>query len=99
MNEPPTPNPRVLLPSGPLDVAIPPGDTLWELVEEKQLNLVRLMSLTGLRPGELERFFLGKKRVTPGLAWGLEAATGTPARLWVKLQKDYDETKKRLGTR
>jgi plasmid maintenance system antidote protein VapI len=86
---------RDLYPAKPIDVAIPPGETLWELINERDLNLVRLAADTGLSPEALERIVLGLKVVDSDIARRLEIGTGVSARLWSRLQADYDRARRR----
>lgn len=87
---------RELHPAEPIDIAIPPGETLWELINERPLSIPKLMADTGLGAEAIEKIVLGFTTITPDLAQRLENGTGTPARIWLRLQDDYSRA---LGQR
>lgn len=81
-----------------LDVAIHPGETLRELMEERGLTVDGLSQECGLSQDFIEGILAGAERVDdPSVAWRLESCLGTPARLWKRLQAAYDRAQDRRG--
>lgn len=87
---------RKLYPAGELDVAIPPGETLAELLEERGMTLEDLQAKTGLLVDYWrEDLIPGRIELSPYIAGVLEAALGTPARLWLAMETAYRAALKR----
>jgi addiction module HigA family antidote len=84
---------RQLYPAGELDVAVPPGDTLAELMEERGLTRDAVCADCCLTPATLSGVLDGTLAITPEVAQQLECRFGTPARLWLNLQNDYDRAR------
>lgn len=59
-----------------------------------QVDLSRRLGLAKKTVNEIIR---GKAPITPETALALESVFGTPARFWISLEADYQETKARLG--
>ena len=87
---------RTLYASGDLDYAVPPGETLRELLEEKGMTQRELAERVGLSPKHVNQLINGFVRLTPEVAESLEKVVGTPARLWNRLEADYQSTLIRL---
>ncbi|MFC0864859.1 helix-turn-helix domain-containing protein [Sphaerimonospora cavernae] len=87
---------RTLYAAGDLDYAVPPGDTLRELLEEKGMTQRELAERVGLSPKHVNQLIHGLVRLTPEVAESLERVVGTPARLWNRLEADYQSTRTRL---
>jgi HTH-type transcriptional regulator / antitoxin HigA len=81
---------------GDTDYAIPPGETLRELLEEKGLTQRDLARRSGLSPKHVNRLLQGVVPLSPDVAQRLEQVTGTPARLWNRLEADYRSDLERL---
>lgn len=73
------------------DYAIPPGETLKEVMESLDMTQKELAIRTGLTVQSLNRIFKGAQPVTYDTANKLELATGIRARLWNNLEAQYQE--------
>lgn len=78
------------------DYATPPGATLAETLECVGIAGDELAKRTGLSAAHVRELIAGDARLTPEIADLLEQATGTPARLWCRLEANYRETVARL---
>ncbi|WP_433497300.1 helix-turn-helix domain-containing protein [Sphaerimonospora sp. CA-214678] len=87
---------RTLYAAGDLDYAVPPGETLRELLEEKGMTQRELAERAGLSPKHVNQLIHGLVRLTPEVAESLERVVGTPAKLWNRLEADYQSTRIRL---
>jgi HTH-type transcriptional regulator / antitoxin HigA len=78
------------------DIAIPPGETLAETLDERgisQADLARRMDRPVQAINEIVR---GAKEITPETAIQLERVVGVPAHVWVRLEADYQYVRARL---
>ena len=73
------------------DYAIPPGETLKEVMEWLNMAQKELSVRTGLTVQSLNRIFKGEQPITYETANKLELATGVPARMWNSLEAQYRE--------
>lgn len=73
------------------DYAIPPGETLKEVMESLDMTQKELAIRTGLTVQSLNRIFKGDQPITYETANKLELATGVPARMWNNLEAQYRE--------
>jgi addiction module HigA family antidote len=73
------------------DYAIPPGETLREVMESLGMTQQELAIRTGLTVQSLNRIFNGSQPISYETANALEMATGTPARFWNNLEARYRE--------
>ena len=76
--------------------ATPPGATLAETLECAGVSQDELAKRTGLSVARLRGLIAGDAPLTPEIAVLLEEATGTPARLWNRLEANYREAASRL---
>ena len=81
---------------GDTDYAIPPGETLRELLEEQGLTQRDLARRAGLSPKHVNRLLQGVVPLSAEVAQRLEHVTGTPARLWNRLEANYRSDLERL---
>ena len=78
-------------------VAVPPGETLLEILETKGITQSELAKRMG-RPLKLvNEIIKGKTTITSETAMQLEQVLGVPARLWNNLEAGYQDTKARLS--
>lgn len=77
--------------------AIPPMETLKELLEDRELALQQVAESADLPIGKLKAVMEGETAITEPIANGLEKALGIPANFWLNLEKNYQETLKRLA--
>src|SRR5258708_4450597 len=85
-----------LLALGDVDYATPPGETLRELLEEREMSQRDLARGAGLSPKHVNRLLQGLVPLSPDVAQRLEHVTGTPARLWNRLEANYRSDLERL---
>src|ERR1039457_5058329 len=85
-----------LYPLGDTDYAIPPGETLRELLDEKGLTQRELARRADLSPKRVNRLLHGLLPLSADVAERLERVTGTPARLWNRLEANYQSDLPRL---
>lgn len=74
-----------------LDFIIHPGETIKEVLEEKQMNQEELAIRTGFSPKHVSEVVNGKKGISPSFAKSLEYVFGMPASFWINLQGIYDK--------
>jgi HTH-type transcriptional regulator / antitoxin HigA len=87
---------KLLLTLGDTDYATPPGETLRELLDEQGMTQRDLARRTGLSPKHVNRLLQGTVPLSPDVAQRLEHVTGTPARLWNRLEANYRSDLERL---
>ncbi|MEU8279789.1 ImmA/IrrE family metallo-endopeptidase [Microbispora bryophytorum] len=85
-----------LYPANDLDYAVPPGETLKELLEERGMSQRDLAARTGLSPKHVNQLVHGLVPLSADIAMRLETVTGTPARLWNRMEADYRTSLQRL---
>ena len=73
------------------DYAIPPGQTLREVMESLGMSQAELAKRTDLTVQSLNRIFKGAQPITYESANRLELATGVAARMWNNLEAQYRE--------
>jgi addiction module HigA family antidote len=73
------------------DYAIPPGETLKEVMESLNMSQKELAIRTGLTVQSLNRIFKGGQPISYETANKLELATGVPASMWNNLEAQYRE--------
>ncbi len=71
------------------DYAIPPGETLKEVMESLNMTQKELAIRTDVTVQTLNRIFKGIQPISYGTSNKLELATGVPARLWNNLEAQY----------
>lgn len=74
------------------DLAIPPGETLAEELEERGMTQRELAARLGRPPQVINEIIRGKKAITPDTAIGLAKVLGIEAQFWVNLEADYQMT-------
>lgn len=73
------------------DYAIPPGETLREVMESLGMSQKELARRTDLTVQSLNRIFKGTQPITYETANHLELVTGVPATMWNNLEAQYRE--------
>ena len=73
------------------DYAVPPGETLKEVMESLDMSQKELAIRTGLTVQSLNRIFKGNQPISYETANKLELATNVPARMWNNLEAQYRE--------
>lgn len=80
---------KTLYSLGDTDYAVPPGESLRELLEEQGLNQRDLARRADLSPKHVNKLLQGLVPLSADVAVRLERVTGTPARIWNRLEADY----------
>jgi HTH-type transcriptional regulator/antitoxin HigA len=88
-----------LYPLGDTDYAVPPGETLRELIEEKGISQRELARRADLSPKHVNKLLQGLVPLSADVAMRLERVTGTPARVWNRLEADYRSDQERIRSR
>lgn len=81
------------------DYAVPPGETLREVLESFGMNQRDLADRTGLTVQSINRILKGEQPVTFETANRLELVTGVEAGFWNNLEARYREQRARLEER
>lgn len=71
------------------DLAVPPGEYLEEVLEEKNLTQAELARRTGRPIQAINEIIKGIKIITPETALQLEQVLNVPAHIWTKLEWEY----------
>lgn len=74
-----------------LDFIIHPGETIKEVLEERQMKQEELAIRTGFSSKHVSEVVNGKKGISPSFAKSLEYVFGMPASFWINLQGIYDK--------
>lgn len=74
-----------------LDFIIHPGETIKEVLEERQMHQEELAIRTGFSPKHVSEVVNGKKGISPSFAKSLEYVFGIPTSFWINLQGIYDK--------
>lgn len=73
------------------DYAVPPGETLKEVMESLNMSQKELAIRTGITVQSLNRISKGDQPISYETANKLELATGVPASMWNNLEAQYRE--------
>lgn len=69
----------------------PPGETIGELLEERELRQAELATRMGVTPKFVNELVAGKATITPTTALALEKALDVPADFWLAREARYQE--------
>ena len=72
------------------DLIIHPGETIADVLEEREISQAELASRTGVSAAYMSNVIAGKKDISAKLAMGLEYALGVPKTFWLNLQSNYE---------
>ncbi len=81
------------------DFAIPPGETLKELMDSLEMPQIELATRLGMTPQSLNRIFKGEQPITYETSNRFEAVTKVPARIWNSLESKYQEQRLKIEER
>lgn len=81
------------------DVAIPPGETIAEMLQELGMSRAELAGRIDWPLNEVNEIINGKRAITPETARKLELVLGLPAQFWMSLETNYRSALMRPGTR
>src|SRR4051794_25927607 len=77
------------------ELVLPPGDTLAEVLDERDMTQSDLARRTGLSIKHINQIVNGAAPITPETALLLERATGVAARVWSNLEVAFREYESR----
>jgi HTH-type transcriptional regulator / antitoxin HigA len=90
---------KKLYPLGDTDYAVPPGETLRELLDERGLSQRDLARRADLSPKHVNRLLQGLVPLSADIAQRLELVIGVPARIWNAREAEYRSDLERLRLR
>lgn len=73
------------------DTVSPPGETLEEVLEEREMTQAELAERTGRPKKTINEIVQGKQAITPETALQFERVLGTPASFWLAHERNYRE--------
>jgi len=73
------------------DLIIHPGETLKEILEDKEMSQGELALRTSVEESHIIAIIEGKKPISVSFAKKLEYALGIDARFWINLQLNYEK--------
>ena len=71
------------------DIAIPPGKILMDTIKALSISLDELARRMGRPIQTINEVIEGKKEITADTAAQLEKVLGTPAYIWLNLERGY----------
>lgn len=71
------------------DWRVAPGETLADVLDDRNLSRDDLVALSGLDRPIVDRLLSGDEPLTETIAAALERATGIVARFWLNLEAAY----------
>ena len=74
----------------------PPGDTILDILEEKNLTLEEFARLTGYTIKHVNRLVRGKAAITENTALLLDRVLGGSAEFWLSREANYRKAKTRF---
>jgi HTH-type transcriptional regulator/antitoxin HigA len=77
------------------DFAVPPGEYLLEVVQERDMSQADLSRRMGRPAQAINEIIKGEKAITPETALQLEQVLGVPAHIWTGLEAEFQLTKAR----
>lgn len=72
------------------DLIIHPGETIADILEEREITQAELASRTGVTSAYVSNVISGKKDISSKFAMALEYALDVPKSFWLNLQANYD---------
>jgi len=77
----------------------PPGDTIADLLEERDMSQAELARRLGTAPKVINEIIRGKAPISPSMAVNLEQVLGSPASFWLTRQARFDASRAARGGR
>jgi HTH-type transcriptional regulator/antitoxin HigA len=74
----------------------PPGDTIFEALEEKVIGVEEFCNLSGFAWRDFWDVLDGEKPITPELAIKISSVLGYMPEFWLELEHNYQKDKLRL---
>lgn len=81
------------------DYAVPPGDSVAEVLEDKDMSQAELARRAGLSAKHVNQIIKGNASISPETAVRLENVLDVPARTWLALEATYQGHKARTDAR
>lgn len=78
------------------DYAVPPGETLAEVLNDRYMSQAELARRAGLSAKHVNLILKGSASITPDTALKLEHVLNIPARIWNALEANYQGHRSRL---
>jgi len=78
------------------DYAVPPGETIQEMLEAKGILPARAAGELGYSVADFNQIIQGKRAITTSLAFGLQELLGIPMAFWRNLERNYRRNLERL---
>ena len=78
------------------DVAIPPGDTIREMLAAKSMTQTALAERMNRPLNKVNEILQGRRAITEETALELELVLGLPASFWSDLERNFQTTRRRL---
>lgn len=78
------------------DYAVPPGESLLEILDERGMSQAELARRTGISPKHVNLMVKGAASISPDTALKLDLVLGVPARVWNSLEANYQGHVSRL---
>ena len=75
------------------DLIIHPGETIADVLADREITQVELAALTGVTPAYINQVINGKRNISVKFAVALEYALGIKKSFWINLQAHYDAEK------
>ena len=76
------------------DWVSPPGDTIWDMLTERNISLAAFQAQTGFDFQYLHDLLTGKASITPEAAWRLSVVLGSTLEFWLNRQRNYERLSK-----
>ena len=65
------------------DLVSPPGDTIFDMLTERNMNLAEFQAQTGFDFPYLHDLLTGEASISPEAAWRLSVVLGSTAEFWL----------------
>jgi addiction module HigA family antidote len=74
------------------DFVSPPGETLAEILEERNMSQSELAQRMGRPKKTINEIIKGKAKITIDTSLQIQLVLGTPARFWIERERLYRES-------
>ena len=78
------------------DIAIPPGDTLSEILRSLHMSQLELSTRTGMSKKTINQIIKGIAPILPSTAFKFEKVLNIPASFWINIENNYQEIKAKI---
>lgn len=91
------PAPRIAPAPYQPDVAVPPGETIRDMLRDMGMTQAELAVRMNRPANKVNEIIQGKRQITVETALELELTLGLPANFWINLEKNYQLAKARIA--